>query len=251
MTSETRFATNRGQRIAYDVTGEGPAVVLQHGLFGNRGGMHDTGYVGALSDAYRVICIDSVGHGESDKPADPTPYARAARAGDVADVLDAEGIDRAHFIGYSMGGWIGSGMLQFEPHRLLSAVIGGWFPVAGVVRDPAAFDGVLQQLKANAPQMAPWITDEVVAAARACWSAITEVEGAEAALRAAKVPLLLWAGREDPSFAPMRHLAGEAEGIALLEIPGNHMAAAFVHVAGSSAGLRNFLDRIERQTGRS
>ena len=61
----TSFATNRGCNIAYDVTGQGPAVVLQHGLLSNRGTWHATGYVETIAQSFQVICIDSLGHGES------------------------------------------------------------------------------------------------------------------------------------------------------------------------------------------
>src|SRR4051794_11394062 len=97
------FAENRGCRIAFDVAGVGPTVVLQHGLGSRRVDWTQSGYVDALSDAYQVVTIDSLGHGDSDRPTDPSLYGREQRVGDVVAVLDDVGVDRVHLVGYSMG----------------------------------------------------------------------------------------------------------------------------------------------------
>ena len=65
------FAVHRGRRIHYTVEGEGPLVVLQHGLLMDGGAWKQAGFVGALRERYRVACVDSLGHGLSDKPSDP------------------------------------------------------------------------------------------------------------------------------------------------------------------------------------
>ncbi|UGY20676.1 hypothetical protein HAP48_0028995 [Bradyrhizobium septentrionale] len=44
--------------------------------------------VDALADRFRVVCVDSLGHGLSDKPADPALYNQAQRAGDIVAVID-------------------------------------------------------------------------------------------------------------------------------------------------------------------
>lgn len=242
MTSQARFAIHRDQRIAYDVTGEGPAVVLQHGLLGSR--QWPNRYTSGLAEGRRLIRVDSLGHGESDKPADGTLYALEQRAGDVAAVLDAEGIDRAHFIGYSMGGWLGSGMLQFQPDRLLSVVIGGWDPVGGMMSQPDVgdLDGVIA---AAPPQLAAWVTEEAKPALGACFEAVSETRGAREAIVRAPVPVLVWIGRDDPPFQQVRALAAEMPSVELLEVPGDHMEAVFAYGRESMAGLRAFLDRVE------
>ena len=86
-------AVHRGQYIAYQ-TFEGPTsnaatVLLQHGLLSRRKSWEDVGYVDALTANFNVITVDSLGHGDSDKPNDATFYARKQRAGDVVAVLDA------------------------------------------------------------------------------------------------------------------------------------------------------------------
>src|SRR5262249_24229930 len=82
--SPTRFVTSKdGTRIAYDVTGAGPALILLHGGGGNRHDWHEAGYVARLSSAFTVIAIDQRGSGESDKPLTASAYAIDTLVDDV------------------------------------------------------------------------------------------------------------------------------------------------------------------------
>ncbi len=98
------FATSNGSKIAYETLGTGPTVVMQHGLFGNRHSWQDCGFVAALQADYQLMLIDSLGHGESDCPHESARYALESRADDIAAVLGDLGVERAHYVGYSMGG---------------------------------------------------------------------------------------------------------------------------------------------------
>lgn len=121
------YATNDGLRIHYRLDGNaaGPPLVLQHGYSMSLHDWYDPGYVDTLGAAYRLILIDARGHGASDKPHDPDAYRAARMAGDVVAVLDALGLARAHFFGYSMGGRIGFALAREAPARLHSLVLGG------------------------------------------------------------------------------------------------------------------------------
>ena len=57
-------------------------------------------------------------------------------------VLDATGVGTAHFLGYSMGGWIGFGMAKFAPDRIDALVIGGQHPFA---RDQASLRQMVRE----------------------------------------------------------------------------------------------------------
>src|SRR5262245_8390312 len=73
---ETCFAASSdGTRIAYDVQGEGPALMLLHGgLIQTRRDWRETGYESRLEGEFRVISVDLRGHGESEHPRDRSAY---------------------------------------------------------------------------------------------------------------------------------------------------------------------------------
>jgi pimeloyl-ACP methyl ester carboxylesterase len=124
------YADNGTVRIHYQVEGEGPLLVLQHGFTESLVDWYESGYVEALRRDYRLILIDARGHGASDKPHDPDAYVLNRRVEDVVAVLDALDIAKALFWGYSMGGWIGFGIAKYAKQRVRALVIGGQHPYA-------------------------------------------------------------------------------------------------------------------------
>jgi pimeloyl-ACP methyl ester carboxylesterase len=124
------YADNAGIRIHFEVEGTGPALVLQHGITQCVEDWFEYGYVAALRARYRLILVDARGHGQSDKPHEGASYALGSRVADVVAVIDALGVERAHFWGYSMGGFIGFGMAKHAPQRINALVIGGQHPFA-------------------------------------------------------------------------------------------------------------------------
>ena len=122
------YANNHSVRIHYQVEGEGPPLVLQHGFTSSLQNWYAYGYVAALRQNIKLILIDARGHGQSDKPYDPQAYALQHRVEDVLAVLDALQVDNAHYLGYSMGGRIGFGIVKYHPERFLSLIIGGMHP---------------------------------------------------------------------------------------------------------------------------
>ncbi len=114
---------NDGEDIYWELVTEGadderPVVALSHGA----GGTHAIWYqqVPALGAHFRVVTWDSRGFGNSTNRADrPSPEAAAD---DLAAVLDAAGVDRAHLVGQSMGGWHISAFAVANPDRVRSLV---------------------------------------------------------------------------------------------------------------------------------
>jgi pimeloyl-ACP methyl ester carboxylesterase len=105
---ETRFVTSAdGTRIAYDVNGTGPALMLLHGNGQTRKDWHDAGYVKELSGRFTVMPIDLRGSGESDKPARTDAYAIDRLVGDVLAVADAVRAERFNMWAYSHGATVG------------------------------------------------------------------------------------------------------------------------------------------------
>jgi pimeloyl-ACP methyl ester carboxylesterase len=110
-----------GVRIHYRVEGRGAPVVLVHGY----GAQADVnwrlpGVIRSLRKKYQVISFDVRGHGLSGKPSDPAKYG-VETARDIIRLLDHLGLERAHVVGYSMGGFITLKLVTMYPDRLLSA----------------------------------------------------------------------------------------------------------------------------------
>jgi pimeloyl-ACP methyl ester carboxylesterase len=122
------YVANQGVKIHYELEGNGPPLILHHGLTSNRRGWRIYGYVDALKADYRLILIDARGHGDSEKPHDTEAYSPQAMTGDVVAVLDALNEGQAHFWGYSMGAHIGFHLSQHYPSRFRSFILGGRSP---------------------------------------------------------------------------------------------------------------------------
>jgi pimeloyl-ACP methyl ester carboxylesterase len=140
------YADNNGIRIRYEVDGSGPPLVLHVGFAGWLENWADAGYVAALRETNRLVLLDPRGQGRSDGLPDPAAYAANNRVGDILAVLDAEGIDRAHFWGYSMGGHVGYALGRLAPGRVRSLILGGASPFAGYPRS-AEGDAMMDSLR--------------------------------------------------------------------------------------------------------
>ncbi|HLT21437.1 MAG TPA: alpha/beta hydrolase [Thermomicrobiales bacterium] len=121
------YATSRdGVRIHYVTEGNGRPLVLHHCLVGSHADWHSFGFVAGLRGRYRLILVDARGHGASDKP--PGPYSFEQLGQDILAVLDDQGIEQAHYYGYSLGGMVGWELGRQAPERFLSMAIGGAQP---------------------------------------------------------------------------------------------------------------------------
>jgi pimeloyl-ACP methyl ester carboxylesterase len=100
--AEGSFRYN-GRRIAYADWGEGEQVlVLVHGLLMNRH-MYDNLAPAMAARGFRVITVDLLGHGASDKPTDMRAYSMSSFADQVAALIDDLGLDRPVVGGTSLG----------------------------------------------------------------------------------------------------------------------------------------------------
>jgi pimeloyl-ACP methyl ester carboxylesterase len=115
--------------------GDGPAVLLLHGLGEDLDVWWERRWVDALATRCRVIAFDARGHGRSSRPHDAACYGDAQRIGDAIAVLDAARIERAVVVGYSMGGWTAMSLAGAAPDRVRAVVAGG-APATGQTLEP-------------------------------------------------------------------------------------------------------------------
>lgn len=136
--SKARFATSPdGTRIAYDVTGSGPALMLLHGGGQTRTSWNERGYVEPLAKQFTVITVDLRGSGESGTPDTAEAYALDRVLEDLIAVADSAGATRFHVWGFGHGATIGR-YLAARSDRVISAVLVAanmGAPITGVVKD--------------------------------------------------------------------------------------------------------------------
>ena len=105
--------------LHYKRNGSGEVVVLIHGFLGATT-IYDK-IIEPLTQNFDVIAIDLPGHGQSDAPeGDYTMYRYAE---DIVDVLIAEKVEKAHWIGHSMGGYITLAAIEKQYTNIDKAVL--------------------------------------------------------------------------------------------------------------------------------
>jgi 2-hydroxy-6-oxonona-2,4-dienedioate hydrolase len=86
---------------------------------------------------YDVHAIDMLGHGYTDKP--DRPYEIADYVGHLVDYFDAVGIERAHIVGESLGGWVGARTATTHPERVRSLQL---LCAGGTVANPVVMERI-------------------------------------------------------------------------------------------------------------
>jgi 3-oxoadipate enol-lactonase len=119
-----RCAANGGVRLAWEEAGEGPPVLLIHGLGYDRRGWGPLATI--LAERFRVVVFDNRGVGESDAP--PGPYSIPQMAADAAAILDYAQVERVHLVGTSLGGMIAQELALRRPERISALVLSSTTP---------------------------------------------------------------------------------------------------------------------------
>ena len=104
-----------GNHLHYQQFGEGPDLVMVHGITGNLAIWH-LEIVPDLMSEYRITTYDLRGHGYSDVP--PTGYTTADHANDLRALLDFLGIERPLIVGHSFGADISLHFAILHPERV-------------------------------------------------------------------------------------------------------------------------------------
>jgi pimeloyl-ACP methyl ester carboxylesterase len=128
--SDLRYLDLHGERVAYQDAGQGPAVLLIHGMAGSSSTWR--AMVPHLSKRYRVIAPDLIGHGQSAKPRGD--YSLGAFSVWLRDLLDELDISRVTLVGQSLGGGVAMQFVHQHPdycERLVLIGSGGLGPEVG------------------------------------------------------------------------------------------------------------------------
>lgn len=238
------ITTGDNVRIAYRFDGAEhlPVLILSNSI-GTSYRMWD-GTAEELARHFRVLRFDTRGHGASGVPAGDYSLDRMGR--DVLELMDALGIERAHFLGLSLGGYIGQWLAIHAPQRIERLVLSNTAASLG----PDGFDQQIAAVRA-APDMGEiaegflgrWFPAAMLQADgpviehfRAMLLA-TERQGLAAALAAVRdadlrrtvrlieAPTLVIAGADD-TVTSARHgaeLAAAIPGARLLTLPTVHL----------------------------
>jgi pimeloyl-ACP methyl ester carboxylesterase len=199
-----------------------------------------------------MILVDARGHGSSGKPHDAASYTLARRVTDVTAVLNALGVEKSHFWGYSMGGYIGFGMAKYAPDRVNRLVIGGQHPFA---RDLASFRHLAKEwclqggeaLVAGYKRIFGPISNDYAARLR---TADLEAYLAAAQDRATMADILetmamaccVYAGDADPLFAQVRSASERIPNACFFRVPGLSHAQTFAECNTVLPWVVKFLD---------
>ena len=108
-----------GRRAIYRIAGEGPPVVLVHGMLNSSSHWQEVAL--DLAAEHTVIAPDLIGHGDSAAPRGD--YSLGAHAASIRDVLSALGIERATIVGHSLGGGVAMQFFYQFPARVQRLVL--------------------------------------------------------------------------------------------------------------------------------
>ena len=117
------FVTMRdGLRLHVRIQGKGDPLLLLHGFTGSVEAWGEEVFEG-FAQANQVVAVDLPGHGASDLSPDPERYQVEEILRDLCQVLDAVSLEKARWIGYSMGGRIALAAAVLRPARVSSLIL--------------------------------------------------------------------------------------------------------------------------------
>ncbi|EDM1757856.1 alpha/beta hydrolase [Salmonella enterica subsp. diarizonae] len=204
--------TTGNSKIFYQTTGDGPLVVLLHGLLMRGQTWVESGFVQVLSRNFRVVYPDLLGHGYSDKPSDIKEYEAEQQADIIAELIKSLGYGKAHIIGYSSGAWLATVIAQYYSNTVTSLVLGGWDIMDGlpeVSGRKLSFDMFMEFAMKTTPDLVLSVCSTSEKGLRCYFDILREHNLMDNFLKTLKIPLMFWAGKTDPYYNAMKKLARE------------------------------------------
>ena len=138
--NDCHFVVRDGLSLHYrDYPGasDRPPILCLHGLTRNSRDFAD--FAQRYSPAFRVLALDFRGRADSDYDPLPMRYNPLTYAGDVQELLDRLGIDRAIFVGTSLGGLVTMTIAAMAPQRIAGTILNDIGPDV----DPGGIDRIL------------------------------------------------------------------------------------------------------------
>jgi len=186
-----------GASLYYATFGAGEPVILLHGGAGNS--EHWANQVAPLAARFKVIVVDSRGHGRSTR--DDRPFSYPLMADDVVALMDALGLKQPSLVGWSDGGIVGIDLAIRHPERVKRLVLfGANYDLSGLRKGAgpranfgAYFDRCAADYRRLSPTPASW--DAFVGTLRTMWNTQPAFKPGQLARIAA--PTLVVAGEHD------------------------------------------------------
>src|SRR5688572_7438910 len=120
----------------YPGSDERPPLLCLHGLTRNSRDFED--FADRYAGRFRVIAVDFRGRGNSERDPEPSRYMPISYATDVLQLLDELSIDRALFVGTSLGGLVTMLVAGIQPQRIAGAILND----IGPELDPSGLDRI-------------------------------------------------------------------------------------------------------------
>ena len=259
-----------GTRLYYeDSGGSGPPIVFSHGLLWS-GRMFDK-QVAALKDRYRCITYDHRGQGQSDVWKVDAVDMETVYA-DALGLIGKLGVGPCHFVGLSMGGFVGMRLAARRPDLLRSLslletsadpepvenaprykllnFIARWFGLGLVGKRvmPIMFGRTFLEDPSRAAERAEW-ERRLKANRRDIWRAVNGVihrRGVYEDLARVKTPTLVLVGEEDTTTVPAKaeRIHGAIAGSKLVKLPRGGHTSTVEEPELLNAALVAFLDEV-------
>ena len=232
-----------GVEIYYAEYGAGQPVILLHGGLGNSDYWGDL--IPALAPHYRVMVMDSRGHGRSTR--DAQPYGYDLMASDVVGLMDYLKLDKADIVGWSDGAIIGLDIAMKHPDRIgrlfafaANSTVDGL--KADVLKSPtfaAYVERAGEEYRKNSPT--PDEYEAFLNQIGAMWA--SQPNWTEPDLARIRTPVLIVDGEHDEAIRRehTEMLAKEVPGARLLILPGVSHFAMLQNPGEFNAAVLKFL----------
>jgi pimeloyl-ACP methyl ester carboxylesterase len=268
-----------GVKLHVQQAGEGPDVVLIHGVTGDLSLWFLCRAMTDLAEGHRVTAYDLRGHGYSDVP--PTGYTSADHAADLFALMDEIGAKTARLVGHSFGAVIAAHAAAIAPERVEAVVLSDpYFPALRRLEDASKW-GHWRSFRAEAEEAGVTLSDEfwydldkffdqvihldadrmlrfrhavglpamnrlLRLGRTSCGPDTKAIAGlTEELVRGIRVPALALYGEGSPFLATMHYVAEHLPNCRAAVIPGAKHRAPEENPHGFVSAVRSFLESLE------